>query len=85
VTIVLIVILCLLVTLAGTFYYFKRYHQKNTNDNNIDSTEKIMLMPVPSPAIVTNIKIEFLENYLKETMVSSKNIENQFCVSGAPT
>jgi uncharacterized protein YneF (UPF0154 family) len=79
VTVVLIVILCLLVTLVGAFYYFKRYHQKNTNDNNIDSMEKIMLMPVLSQSIVTNIKIEFLESYLKKTMVSSRNIENQFC------
>jgi hypothetical protein len=83
-----IVILCLLVPLAGTFYYFKRYHQKNSNDNNIDSTEIIMLMPDPSEeieAIVPNIKIEFLESYLEKTMVSSKKIESQFCVSGTPT
>jgi hypothetical protein len=83
--IVLIVILCILGALVGTFYYFKRCHQKNTTNNNIDSTEKIMLMPVPSLAIVRNIKIEFLESYIKKTMVSSRNIENQFCVSGAPT
>jgi uncharacterized protein YneF (UPF0154 family) len=83
--IVSIVILCLLVTLVGTFYYFKRYHQKNSNDNNIDSTEKIQLMPVPSQEIVTNIKINFLESYLKKTMVSGRNFEDQFYVSGAPT
>jgi hypothetical protein len=82
------VILCLLVPLAGTFYYFKRYHQKNSNNNNIDSMEIIMLMPDPSEeieAIVPNIKIEFLESYLEKTMVSSKKIESQFCVSGTPT
>jgi hypothetical protein len=84
VIIVSIVILCLLVTLVGTFYYFKRYHQKNSNDNNIDSTE-MMLMPVPSQKIVRNIKINFLESYLKKTMVSGRNIEDQFYVSGAPT
>jgi hypothetical protein len=83
-----VLILCLLVTLVSTFYYFKRYRQKNSNDNNIDSTEKIMLMLVPSienEGIVANIKIEFLESYLKKTMVSGRNIEDQFYVSGAPT
>jgi hypothetical protein len=85
VIIILIVILCLMVTLVGTLYYFKRCHQKNNNDNKIDSREEIMLMPVPSQESQANIKIESLENYLKKTMVSSRNIENQFFfVSGAP-
>jgi flagellar basal body-associated protein FliL len=78
VIIVLIVILCLMVTLVGTLYFFKRCHQKNNNDNKIDSREEIMLMPVPSQESQANIKIESLENYLKKTMVSSRNIENQF-------
>jgi hypothetical protein len=78
VIIILIVILCLMVTLVGTLYYFKRCHQKNNNDNKIDSREEIMLMPVPSQESQANIKIESLENYLKKTMVSSRNIENQF-------
>jgi hypothetical protein len=48
--------------------------------------EKIMLIPVPSEESgAKDIKIEFLESYLKETMVSSKKIESQFCVSGAST
>jgi hypothetical protein len=88
VIVVLVVTLCLLLTLVGTFYYFKRCRQKNNDDNKIDRMEKIMLMPVPGKAshtIVANIKIEFLESYLKKTMVSSRNIENQFCVSGEPT
>jgi hypothetical protein len=50
--------------------------------------DEIMLISVPreeNQAIVASIKIESLESYLKKTMVSSKNIENQFSVSGAPT
>jgi hypothetical protein len=88
VVIVLIVTLCLLLTLVGTFYYIKRCRQKNNDANKIDGMEKIMLMPVPgkeSQIIVANIKIDYLESYLKKTMVSSRNIENQFCVSGEPT
>jgi hypothetical protein len=66
---------------VGYVYYYKRYRQKNNNDNKIDTMEKIMLMIVPSEengATGTNIKIEFLESYLKKTMVSSKQIETQF-------
>jgi hypothetical protein len=88
VIVVLVVTLGLLLTLVGTLYYFKRCRQKNNNDNKMDRMENIMLMPVPgkeSQTIVANIKIEFLESYLKKTMVSSRNIENQFCVSGEPT
>jgi hypothetical protein len=86
VIIVLIVTLSLFVTLVGYVYYYKRYRQKNNNDK-IDTMEKIMLMIMPSEengATGTNIKIEFLESYLKKTMVSSKQIETQFSVSGAP-
>jgi hypothetical protein len=84
---VLIVTLSLFVTLVGYVYYYKRYRQKNNNDNKIDTMEKIMLMIMPSEengATGTNIKIEFLESYLEKTMVSSKQIETQFSVSGAP-
>jgi uncharacterized membrane protein len=86
VIIVLIVTLSLFVTLVGYVYYYKRYRQKNNNDK-IDTMEKIMLMIMPSEengATGTNIKIEFLESYLKKTMVSIKQIETQFSVSGAP-
>jgi hypothetical protein len=85
---VLIVTLCLFVTLVGYVYYFKRCSQKNNNDNKIVTKEEIMLISVPSKenqTIVGNIKIESLESYLKKTMVSCKNIENQFSVSGATT
>jgi hypothetical protein len=68
--------------------YYKGCCQKNNNDNKIDTMEKIMLIRVPSEeseAKDADIKIEFLESYLKETMVSSKKIESEFCVSGVPT
>jgi hypothetical protein len=73
---------------VGYVYYFKRCSQKNNNDNKIVTKEEIMLISVPSKenqTIVGNIKIESLESYLKKTMVSCKNIENQFSVSGATT
>jgi hypothetical protein len=66
---------------VGYVYYFKRCSQKNNNDNIIVTKEVIVFIPVPSKenqTIVGNIKIESLESYLKKTMVSSKNIENQF-------
>ncbi|XP_068900709.1 receptor-type tyrosine-protein phosphatase alpha-like isoform X3 [Tenebrio molitor] len=81
IVITVLITLSLFVTLVGYVYYYKRYRQKNNNDNKIDTMEKIMLMIVPSEengATGTNIKIEFLESYLKKTMVSIKQIETQF-------
>jgi cytochrome bd-type quinol oxidase subunit 1 len=66
----------------------KKCCQINNNYNQTDTMEETRLMPIPSEesqAIEEDIKIEFLESYLKETMVLSKKIESQFCVSGAQT
>jgi hypothetical protein len=76
--ILLIVSLFLLVTLVKLVVVVIR----NNNDDNVDTMDEIMLISVPreeNQTIVASIK-ESLESYLKKTMVSSKNIENQFCV-----
>ncbi|XP_068900629.1 receptor-type tyrosine-protein phosphatase epsilon-like [Tenebrio molitor] len=60
----------------------KKCCQINNNYNQTDTMEETRLMPIPSEesqAIEEDIKIEFLESYLKETMVLSKKIESQFC------
>jgi hypothetical protein len=79
---VIFVVLCVMITAVCIFHYCKISPLKNFNRNKTQEQENIMLMPIDKFENNVTIQINAFESYLKKTMLSTNNLENQFHVSG---
>jgi hypothetical protein len=79
---VIFVVLCVMITAVSIFHYCKISPLKNFNRNKTQKQENIMLMPIDKIENNVTIQINVFESYLKKTMLSTNNLENQFHVSG---